>query len=154
MRFDRQQINGALGWLAALEDASRKPDGELSPLPLPQTRETLYTLLLTGTAAAGSGSATAVSAPQGTKDRENVSSVRADSAGAPGPGGAGRIFERSRAHCMRKLAGDCRRACGKIWDFRGVADAASTLWRRRERAGSNGTNWMKIARVYRWWLYT
>lgn len=60
-------------------------------------------------------------------------------------------------HTLRKLPGDCRRACGKIWDFRSlacVADAESTLWRRCKRAGSNGTNWMKIARVYRRSLWT
>ena len=36
-------------------------------------------------------------------------------------------------HTQRKLAGDCRRACRKIWDFRRVAcvaDAGRTLWRR------------------------
>ena len=51
-------------------------------------------------------------------------------------------------HTLRKLAGDCRRACAKIWDFRSVADAARALWRRCKRAAGNRANWMKIVMVY------
>jgi hypothetical protein len=143
------------GWLLqAAASCCRRPETALPASCLPQTRETRSNTRLLSAQSCRSGLRHLRQPALRHKGIARTVSVRADSAGASVAPACRARGELERigglVHTQRKLAGDCRRACGKIWDFRSVhivADAASTLWRRCKRAAGSRANWMKIARV-------